>query len=139
MCKTPSRLGRQIPRRLGRGQHRTRPSPISISTPTPSEHRSDDPSPLAMRVMRPPAPTRIARPQNHGQTARSTQGPKLTVQSPAKCAHRRGFETHWVRKGPRDHSGYEKEHGVPSRSLVAPSKIDLLWQLMYHISGRMRQ
>ncbi|GAA93322.1 hypothetical protein AKAW_11434 [Aspergillus luchuensis IFO 4308] len=162
MWKTPSRLGRQNPRRLGRGQHRTWPSPISISTPTPSEHRSDDPSPLAMRVMRPPTPTRVARPQNHGQTARSTQGPKLTVQSPAKYAHRRGFETHWVgfvrvrgitpgRACPKRRSkqsdvlttfsvaGYEKEHRVPSRSLVAPSKIDLLWQLLYHICGRTRQ
>ncbi|GLA78608.1 hypothetical protein AtubIFM55763_011622 [Aspergillus tubingensis] len=139
MCKKPSRLRRRIPRRQGRGRRKTRSSPISISTPTPSEHRSDDPSPLAMRVMRPPAPTRVARPQDHGQTARSTQGPKSTVQSPAKCAHRRGFEMHWVRKGPRDHSGYEKEHGAPSRSLVAPSKIDLLWQLLYHICGRTRQ
>ncbi|KAL7649081.1 hypothetical protein ACMYSQ_012525 [Aspergillus niger] len=92
-----------------------------------------------MRVMRPPASTRVAPPQNHGQTARSTQGPKSTVQSPAKCAHRRGFETHWVRKGPRDHSGDGKDDGMPSRSLNAPSKIDLLWRLIYHISGRTRQ
>ncbi|PYH67170.1 uncharacterized protein BO88DRAFT_466646 [Aspergillus vadensis CBS 113365] len=42
----------------------------------------------------------------------STQGPKLTVQSPAKCAHRRGFEAHWVRKGPRDHSGKSMPHAA---------------------------
>ncbi|KAI3041461.1 hypothetical protein CBS147353_11871 [Aspergillus niger] len=112
MCKTPSRLRRRIPWRQGRGQHRTWPSPNSISTPSPSEHRSDDPTPLRMRMMRPPAPTRVARPQDHGQTARSTQGPKSTVQSPAKCAHRRGFEAHWVRKGPRDHSGKSMPHAA---------------------------
>ncbi|GKZ74915.1 hypothetical protein AnigIFM50267_001910 [Aspergillus niger] len=49
------------------------------------------------------------------------------------------FETHWVRKGPRDHSGDEKDNGMPSRSLNAPSKIDLLWRLIYHVSGRTRQ
>ncbi|RDH26325.1 hypothetical protein BDQ94DRAFT_164578 [Aspergillus welwitschiae] len=98
--------------------------PISISTPTPSEHRSDDPTPLRMRMMRPPASTRVARPQNHGQTARSTHGPKSTVQSPAKCAHRRGFEAHWVRKGPRDHPG----KSMPRATGEAVRCIDdLLW------------
>ncbi|BCR99952.1 uncharacterized protein AKAW2_50294S [Aspergillus luchuensis] len=114
-------------------------SPISVSTSTPSEHRSDGPAPLRMRMMRPPASTRVAPRQNHGQTARSTQGPKSTVQSPAKCAHRRGFETLWVRKGPRDRPGDEKNNGMPSRSLNAPSKIDLLWRLTYHVFGRTRQ
>ncbi|GAA93136.1 hypothetical protein AKAW_11248 [Aspergillus luchuensis IFO 4308] len=125
MCKTPSRLRHRIPRRLGRGQHRTWPSPVSISAPTPSEHRSDDSGPLRMREMRPPAPTRVARDtQNHGQAARSTQGPKSTVQSPAKCAHRRGFETLWVRKGPRDHPG----KSMPRATGQAVRYInDLLW------------
>ncbi|RDH26946.1 hypothetical protein BDQ94DRAFT_154795, partial [Aspergillus welwitschiae] len=56
--------------------------------------------------------TRVAPPQNYGQTARSTQGPKSTVQSPAKCAQRRKFETHWVRKDPRDHPGKSMPHAT---------------------------
>ncbi|PYH67094.1 uncharacterized protein BO88DRAFT_427262 [Aspergillus vadensis CBS 113365] len=111
-----------------------------------------NPSPLRIRMIRLLTSTYVALPQNHGQTAQLIQGPKSTVQSLAKCAHRRGFKTHWVHKAYPIQwlkqsdvltiffiAGNEKDNGIPSRSLNAPSKIDLLWQLIYHVSGRTRQ
>ncbi|KAE8145620.1 hypothetical protein BDV25DRAFT_144492 [Aspergillus avenaceus] len=107
---------------------------ISISTPTPSEYNSDDQSLLSVGTMMRLIPIRITRPRQKGQTASSTRDIRLTAKSPTRQENCREAANCPSLYRPGD----EEEHR-PLHPVIAPSKIELLWQLACRISGRTRQ
>ncbi|PYH68092.1 uncharacterized protein BO88DRAFT_463996 [Aspergillus vadensis CBS 113365] len=139
-CKTPSRLRRRIPQRQDHSQRKAWPSSISISTPTPSEHRLDDPSVVAMLAMRQRTPTRVASHQNQNQTVLSTQALILTSQFSAKRgSHMRlmsGLVEGW---GNSPAAGNGSQHRASPRASTTSDEINRLWRLAYRVSGRTRQ
>ncbi|RDH26633.1 hypothetical protein BDQ94DRAFT_164322 [Aspergillus welwitschiae] len=158
-CKPPSRLRRRIPPRQDHRQRKAWPSPISIGTPAPSEHRLDDPSAVAMPAMRPRTPTRVSGHQNQNQTAPSTWASKLTSQfSAERGSHMclmRGLVEGWGNSPSksmppcRDRSpltlttflgaGNGSERRASPRASTTSDKIDRLWRSAYRVSGRTRQ
>ncbi|GLA78706.1 hypothetical protein AtubIFM55763_011720 [Aspergillus tubingensis] len=157
--KPSSRLRRRIPQRKDHSQRKAWPSPISISTPTPSEHRLDDPSAVAMPGIRRRTPTRVVSHQNQKQTAPSTRALKLTSQISAKRGSHmclmRGLVKGWGNSPGksmppcRDRSpltlttflgaGNGSERRASPRASTTSDKIDRLWRSAYRVSGRTRQ
>ncbi|GAA92351.1 hypothetical protein AKAW_10465 [Aspergillus luchuensis IFO 4308] len=138
--KPSSRLRRRIPQRKDHSQRKAWPSPISISTPTPSEHRLDDPSAVAMPGIRRRTPTRVVSHQNQKQTAPSTRALKLTSQISAKRGSHmclmRGLVKGW---GNSPGAGNGSERRASPRASTTSDKIDRLWRSAYRVSGRTRQ
>ncbi|BCR99954.1 uncharacterized protein AKAW2_50296A [Aspergillus luchuensis] len=136
--KPSSRLRRRIPQRKDHSQRKAWPSPISISTPTPSEHRLDDPSAVAMPGIRRRTPTRVISAKRGSHMCLMRGLVKGWGNSPGKsmppCRDRSPL-TLTTFLG----AGNGSERRASPRASTTSDKIDRLWRSAYRVSGRTRQ